>query len=154
MNKILIVLTTLLISSCANNASNNKTEIVEEDITSTDGHKVDSTLYVYTNNRKDTVIMRIVNNKGKVDGTLMYNYFEKDKNTGTLTGNMQGDTLIADYIFMSEGVQSVREVAFVKKDNAWLQGYGEMVQEGNKMKFTDRNKLVFDTVNKLEQKSE
>jgi hypothetical protein len=39
-----------------------------------------------------------------VVGNLCYRFFEKDKNDGTVIGKLQGDTLIADYTFMSEGV--------------------------------------------------
>src|SRR6218665_1326227 len=47
-----------------------------------------------------------VNSHQEVNGKLKYNIVGKDKNEGSLIGNMKGDTLIADYTFSSEGVSS------------------------------------------------
>ena len=79
-----------------------------------------------------------------VTGNLYYNFYEKDKNNGTITGKMKGDTLIADYTFMSEGTQSIREVAFLLTDSTAKEGYGEMQQQNNKMTFASPAKISFD----------
>lgn len=90
-----------------------------------------------------------VNSHQEVNGKLSYNLTGKDKNEGTLVGNMKGDTLIADYTFMSEGVSSVREVVFLQKDGALIEGYGDVVDANNKVTFKDKKKLKFDTKNTL-----
>lgn len=62
---------------------------------------------------QDTITMTFtVNTSNEVNGKLTYSLNQKDKNEGTIVGTIKGDTLIADYTFMSEGVSSVREVAF------------------------------------------
>jgi len=94
-------------------------------------------------NGKDTVFLSIFSQSKVITGSLVYNYYEKDKNSGTIKGNMYGDTLIADYIFNSEGVTSTREVAFLKRESAFIEGYGDMQEEGGKMVFTNRNNLSF-----------
>ena len=68
--------------------------------------------------KKDTVYMTL-NIKGdqQVSGKLSYVFYEKDKNFGTLVGEIKKDTLYADYTFMSEGVTSIRQVVFLKKGN-------------------------------------
>jgi hypothetical protein len=90
-----------------------------------------------------------VNSHQEVNGKLSYNLVGKDKNEGTLIGNMKGDTLIADYTFVSEGVSSVREVAFLQKDGAFIEGYGDVAAANDKVTFKDKTKLKFDQKNTL-----
>jgi len=90
-----------------------------------------------------------VNSHQEINGNLTYNLVGKDKNEGTLIGNMKGDTLIADYTFMSEGVSSVREVAFLQKDGTFIEGYGDVVAANDKVTFKDKSKLKFDQKNTL-----
>jgi len=90
-----------------------------------------------------------VNSHQEVNGKLSYNITGKDKNEGTIIGNMKGDTLIADYTFMSEGVSSVREVVFLQKDGAFIEGYGDVADANNKVTFKDKKKLKFDAKNTL-----
>jgi hypothetical protein len=90
-----------------------------------------------------------VNSHQEVNGKLSYNLVGKDKNEGTLIGNMKGDTLIADYTFNSEGVSSVREVAFLQKDGTFIEGYGDVVTANDKVSFKDKSKLKFDAKNTL-----
>ena len=90
-----------------------------------------------------------VNSHQEVNGKLSYNITGKDKNEGTIIGNMKGDTLIADYTFSSEGVSSVREVAFLQKDGTLIEGYGDVTDANNKVSFVDKKKLKFDAKNTL-----
>lgn len=90
-----------------------------------------------------------VNSHQEVNGKLSYNFTGKDKNEGTLIGNMKGDTLVADYTFMSEGMSSVREVVFLQKDGTLIEGYGDVVDANDKVSFRDKNKLKFDAKNTL-----
>jgi len=90
-----------------------------------------------------------VNSHQEVNGKMSYNISGKDKNEGTLIGNMKGDTLIADYTFLSEGVSSVREVAFLQKDGTLIEGFGDVVVINDKFTFKDKSKLKFDQKNTL-----
>ncbi|MCP2026084.1 hypothetical protein L1276_001224 [Flavobacterium sp. HSC-32F16] len=90
-----------------------------------------------------------VNSHQEVNGKLSINIVGKDKNEGTLIGNMKGDTLIADYTFNSEGVSSVREVAFLQRENTFIEGYGDVVTANDKVTFKDKTKLKFDPKNTL-----
>ncbi len=80
---------------------------------------------------------------GIVTGTLNYLPEAKDKNTGTLSGSMRGDTLLADYTFMSEGVESVREVVFLKTARGYKEGYGAVRDQAGKMIFEDLKQIDF-----------
>ena len=90
-----------------------------------------------------------VNSHQEVNGKLSYNITGKDKNEGTIIGNMKGDTLVADYTFMSEGVSSIREVAFLQKDGTFIEGYGDVTDANGKVTFVDKKKLKFDAKNTL-----
>lgn len=78
-----------------------------------------------------------------VTGTLTYDYAEKDDNTGTIKGTFSGDTLFADYTFLSEGFETVREVAFIKSGDKLKEGYGDIEDRNGKIVFKDRGFLIF-----------
>jgi hypothetical protein len=98
--------------------------------------------YSYTN-KKDSVLLHANIGDSAVTGNLYYNFYEKDKNNGTITGKIKGDTLLADYTFISEGKQSVREVAFLLTDSTAKEGYGEMIEKNNKMVFANPKNVSF-----------
>lgn len=92
----------------------------------------------------DTVRLSLTQQGSDMNGTLYYQLAGKDRNTGTLSGQMRGDTLLADYTFQSEGVESVREVAFLAKDGGFVEGYGPVQEAGSKMIFTPKAPLTFE----------
>lgn len=99
--------------------------------------------YVYTRN-KDTASLKLSIQGEELTGQLNYNLFEKDSNTGKIAGELKGDTLIAEYTFDSEGLRSVREVIFVKKEDGNLyEGTGEVMEKGGKTVFKNRSALKF-----------
>lgn len=63
----------------------------------------------------DTVFLKVEKFPNVVTGVLNYSIKEKDRNTGDIDGVMKGDTLVAQYSFMSEGNLSTREVKFIIK---------------------------------------
>ena len=95
--------------------------------------------------KKDTVSMTL-NIKGNQvhSGKLQYKFFEKDKNQGTIVGELKGDTLFVDYTFMSEGISSVRQIAFLKKGNTYTEGYGNVIDDNGKVRFENTKELKFD----------
>ncbi|WP_300596579.1 hypothetical protein [Niabella sp.] len=78
-----------------------------------------------------------------VTGTLSYHFYEKDKNQGTIEGRLNGDTLIADYTFVSEGKSSVRQVAFLLKDSTATEGHGAMEEKEGKLLFRNKDSILF-----------
>ena len=94
---------------------------------------------------KDTITMDLKIDKDlSIVGNLCYRFFEKDKNDGTVVGKLQGDTLIADYTFMSEGVTSMRQVVFVKKGNTYVEGFGDITTDSSgKVTYKDLKTLKF-----------
>lgn len=74
-------------------------------------------------------------------GNLTYAFAEKDKNTGTFVGQLKDGILLADYTFQSEGMESVRQVAFKVSKDTLIEGYGDMNAEGTA--FKDIKQLSF-----------
>ena len=93
----------------------------------------------------DTIMLSFIVDQNAVKGDLTYNFFEKDDNTGTIDGTMQGDTLFADYKFQSEGKTSEREVAFLRRGDTMVEGFGEIKQESGKSTFKNRKRLNFES---------
>jgi hypothetical protein len=97
------------------------------------------------------VLLKLNTVRPTVSGHLTYAIMGKDKNEGTISGIMRGDTLLANYNFMSEGKQSVRQVAFLKKGDAFIEGYGDSEQKGDSMIFSKTDTLNFNGTMILEQ---
>lgn len=75
---------------------------------------------------KDTVRLTTYIDGTNITGTLDYSFFEKDKNSGTIEGEIRDNMIIAEYTFLSEGVSSKRQVVFKNTDEGWKEGFGEM----------------------------
>lgn len=105
----------------------------------------DSTVQCYQYaSATDTVRLSLNRTNESVRGDLAYQLSGKDRNVGTLAGRMRGDTLLADYTFRSEGVESVRQVAFVVQAGGLVEGYGSVREQAGRMVFTNVNDLTFD----------
>ncbi|WP_143019702.1 hypothetical protein [Niabella drilacis] len=92
---------------------------------------------------RDTFFLKTEVFPNVVTGTLSYHFYEKDKNQGTIEGRLSGDTLIADYTFVSEGKSSLREVAFLLGDSTATEGYGPMEEKNGKLAFKNRDSISF-----------
>jgi hypothetical protein len=110
----------------------------------------DKNCFQYINNR-DTVTLNTVNDNGTISGFLSYSYFEKDKSSGPISGKMEGDLLVADYMFESEGTKSVRQVAFKKEGDSFLEGYGDLEERDGKTYLRNTDSLDFSHSNPLKK---
>ncbi len=133
----LFLLATVLMMACQNNSS-----LQKHDASTRITIPTEQTCYTYTSN-KDTASLMTISSGPIVTGELHYRLFEKDNNMGVIKGEMRGDTLIADYTFGSEGMQSIRQVAFLKKDGKFLEGFGEVIEKDGKMIFKALSALTF-----------
>ncbi len=127
------------------NRAGDSTEVIAVDttFTATAPKENRSDCYIYIKNR-DTATLKLNITGEELTGELDYKLFEKDSNTGKIAGEMKGDTIIAEYIFDSEGMRSVREVVFVKKDDGNIyEGTGDVMEKDGKMVFKNRSTLKF-----------
>lgn len=92
---------------------------------------------------KDTIQANLLVQSDNVSGALTYKLFEKDKNSGKIAGTIAGDTLLAEYTFMSEGKESMRQVVFLRKNRMLLEGFGESEEKDGKMIFKSMKNLNF-----------
>ncbi len=92
---------------------------------------------------ESTAKARIRIDSGKVNGTLDFDYAEKDDSKGNLAGTLNNDIILADYTFTSEGQKSVMEVVFRVEGNKLIQGFAEMEERDGKVVFKDPVKLSF-----------
>lgn len=92
---------------------------------------------------QDSIYLQLNMRDSQVEGDLKYNFYEKDDTQGVLEGEFLGDTLFANYRFISEGIESEREVAFLRNGDSLQEGYGEMEEKDGKMVFVSRNSLNY-----------
>lgn len=93
---------------------------------------------------QDSVFLSIQTQSGQSSGELMYQFHEKDHNKGRVEGQLIGDTLLLlDYIFMSEGMESQRQVAYFLRDGNLVEGYGELEEQEGKIRFRNVDELSF-----------
>lgn len=92
---------------------------------------------------QDTFRLRVERTGTSAKGRLDYVFFEKDQSAGDFFGQMKGDTLIADYAFMAEGVSSVRQIAFIFTRDKAIEGNGPVVENSGMMVFQDPGALKF-----------
>jgi hypothetical protein len=99
----------------------------------------------------DTITLKIIHAGSSITGTLVYNLKEKDRNKGTIQGVMKDNVLIADYTFMSEGTQSIRQVAFKLEGTTFIEGYGDSYEKNGKFVFKNIDSLQFNSSFKLSE---
>jgi len=147
MKNVLLLMSVLfLLISCNNTTKSDKTTAVTEtaDTAAEDVHIMIPQSGCYASYAsKDTFLLKTEVFPNVVTGILKYRFYEKDKSQGTIEGKLQGNKLIADYTFASEGMTSVRQVAFLLHDQQAIEGYGEMVEDNNKMIFKDTSAIDF-----------
>ncbi|PHQ28438.1 hypothetical protein [Leeuwenhoekiella nanhaiensis] len=78
-----------------------------------------------------------------VQGTLIYDWAEKDRNSGSFNGSYKNGLILGTYTFVSEGTESSREIAFKVEDSMLLEGHGETQSTGKMTSFTNTENLKF-----------
>ncbi|RYY62104.1 MAG: hypothetical protein EOO05_03975 [Chitinophagaceae bacterium] len=102
---------------------------------------------------RDTVMLQLEKKAENVSGSLSYNYFEKDRNDGTLQGTLSGDRITGFYLFKSEGVMSVRQEIWKVSNGQLVPGSGEMIQRNDSMLFRDPAAVKFDETRALKKRA-
>ena len=146
MNKLfsIIAIPVLFMASCQSDSK--KYTTVDSSIMSDrqQDYKSPDECFTFNDNKGSTADILIYGTGfNKVLGKLSYSFSGKDKNDGTFYGYKKGDTIIVDYKFQSEGVYSHREVAWIRKGDQLLEGYGDIYEKNGNVKFKDVSKLTF-----------
>lgn len=145
--KYLVHTALLALIACNESPSNTNTSNTDSATVAADTGKMtiqipQSTCYRYAT-AGDTITLKVEKFPNVITGLLNYTLKEKDRNRGEIEGVLRGDTLVADYSFMSEGTRSVRQVVFLIKDDVATEGYGAMNEKDGKMVFVNINAVDF-----------
>lgn len=144
MRNIIPILAITLFASCqGGTAKKNQAKIDSTIVTNSAATPEAVQCFQYIKNR-DTANLSVKTENNKVTGSLGYNLYEKDKNSGTFTGIVKGDTLIADYTFQAEGRSSLRQVVLLKQGDNLIEGFGDVEEVNGHVKFKDISKLKFE----------
>ena len=149
--KYRIILLAGIVACCAacNDAVNRQEETQTKDTAVVDNSHVSATPIPLDGCYKmifqyDTVTMRLNVIDSFVTGDLSYHLYAKDQNNGSIKGVIRDSLIIADYTFRSEGMMSVRQVAFkIQASTALVEGHGELNTKSDTFRFKDVNSLTF-----------
>lgn len=100
---------------------------------------------------QDSTYLNLMKKGETVTGTLDVRLHEKDRNSGTVAGLVKGDTLLLEYTFQSEGVQSVRQLAYLQHDGKLIEGFADVQEKNGKTSFKSLKDLIFGGSVVLEQ---
>ena len=142
--KKLFILSLLALSflNCKKNTSKEQNSLDKKEVVTTENASSLIQLGCYSYNANYNAInLEITNLENGITGKLTYALEGKDSNSGTFNGKLNGDKLFGEYTFMSEGVESKREVAFLVKSNQLTEGYGELNENGTA--FVDKNNISY-----------
>ena len=138
-----LVIIAAALASCQGGTAKKTQAKIDSTIVSS-AQTANDTMYCYQYiNKRDTATLSFKQDDHTISGSLGYNLYEKDRNAGTISGVVKGDTIVADYTFQSEGKSSVREVVWLKKGETLVEGFGEVQDVNGKTKFKAINKLTF-----------
>jgi len=152
MKKTFLLLsgTLLMIYSCEkndgkqSNVENRKPDTLAVDKNLPNQIRTDENVdYCYMNVlAKDSMFLsyKIIN--GNVTGKLKYKNFEKDSNSGDITGKISGDTLKVNYKFASEGSTSEREIYFLQDSGVLLEGIGKYAESNSSKSVYESPKAI------------
>ncbi len=136
------VLSVMVLTAC--NSSPQPPEQYEIDSSDVAARKAARKTAVYLYQKDgDTISLELHIEGKRAAGKLYYSLMEKDVNTGTIDGFVNDSIVIADYTFWSEGVESVRQVAFKLKEDKAIEGFGPVKEVRGKMVFQDSSSLTF-----------
>lgn len=144
---IILLISIIACCTACNNAGNQQGEAADRD-TVVKNNPVSATPLPLDGCYKmvfnlDTATMRLNVVDSFVTGDLSYHLYAKDHNDGSIKGVIRDSLIVADYTFRSEGMLSVRQVAFRLQGTALVEGFGELNTKSDTFRFKDVNNLTF-----------
>ncbi len=101
--------------------------------------------YRWVHNR-DTIKLKLAIQDTLVNGQLAYDNYQIDGSAGTLKGTVRNNQIVAFYDFTSEGMQSVREVAFRVEGSRLVQaGTRQMSYRRDTAVYPDHQQIEWDS---------
>jgi hypothetical protein len=152
MNKKLYACATLLISLACNNGSGNHT-VSDTTVVDTDSANIPMAIAIkdttvggcYTQIfKRDTVTLQLDITGNNATGPLTYKIYEKDMNDGSVKAELSDSIIMGWYLFRSEGIMSVRQVAWRVKPGQLWPATGDLIQRNDTTTFASLENLRFD----------
>jgi hypothetical protein len=152
MNKKLYACATLLVSLACNNGSGNHTGS-DTTVIDTDSANIPMAISIndttvggcYTQIfKRDTVTLQLDITGNNATGPLTYKIYEKDMNDGSVKAELSDSVIMGWYLFRSEGIMSVRQVAWRVKPGQLWPGSGDIIQRNDTTAFANLENLRFD----------
>lgn len=141
---IIILLVAISLVSCKNNTEKQQVTLKNKEAKNTTTTSLlKMGCYAYNNNN-NTITFEIINLDHGITGKLTYALDGKDSNSGTFNGKLHNNKLFGTYTFLSEGIESKRDVAFLVENNQLIEGYGELNKEGTA--FVDKNNIKYTSI--------
>lgn len=137
MKRYLVVLLGCFLGACTGNTE----EVTDEGQEVQDIRVIDSTSSLagcYTsilNRDTSELVLQHLGGAKSVSGEMQITNFEKDKNNGTINGEVKGDLIVGFYKFFSEGKSTVRQIVFKIEGDSLLEGYGDTTMSGDTILF-------------------
>lgn len=94
---------------------------------------------------RDTASLQLDITNGNASGSISYNLFEKDRNDGTFSGEIEGDILTVWYLFRSEGRMSIRQESWKIRPGRLWPAVGEVMVRNDTTMYTDPARLSYDS---------
>ncbi|MEJ7626343.1 MAG: hypothetical protein WKF35_05740 [Ferruginibacter sp.] len=142
--KMIFLYAILLLVSCNSAKETGETDTpVVKDLNATTVTTLSTGCY-QMNIEKDTALMNISVDGNAVTGTLLYKRFEKDSNTGNISGKYENGKITGWYNFLSEGKSSVRQVIFKVSETGITEGYGDIEMTGDTVNFKFPHALQYE----------
>jgi hypothetical protein len=86
---------------------------------------------------RDTMFVQLHQTGSSITGNMYFDNFEKDGSRGTVKGIADGSTIKLWYDFQSEGMSSVMEMWFLRKENKIIRGVGSFGVKGDTSYYTN-----------------
>lgn len=133
------------IISCAEKKEETTTNTSESAIPETpQTPSAPSSLTCWAYSQDDDLIGMTLEMRGQqVSGKLTYTVYDRDRSSGNIAGVMRGDTIIANYEYVTGSKKVIQEVVFLFRDNAFIEGDGPTEQRDGGTVFVDRSRLTF-----------
>jgi hypothetical protein len=103
--------------------------------------------------QRDTLIASFDQSGKTITGKLLFDNYEKDGSSGTVSGVVEGDIVKLIYRFQSEGMSSISEQFFKITKDGLLQGIGEVAVNGDSAYFSDPVNITYSEKDKLTKTS-
>lgn len=95
---------------------------------------------------KDITTVKLIIKGNSVSGNMEWLPWEKDRATGTLKGQKNGNEIIADYDYMIEGVNQSEEKIFILEGDKLSVKSGELEEKNGKLVMKNPAKAVIGQV--------